>query len=166
MGAFEFFPWRESERLTSGEPVVRPLLDVDLVLGDLEIRTPALIDTGAPRCLFPRGVADVLGLRFPPKSHLAVRQHLMLGRSWAAITHMVTLSVDSVAGMVWEAEVDFLFDEGLSFGVLGLEGFLNKWAVTFVGGRNYFVVESTDGFERRVPPEPFDEFQRRWPEPH
>jgi hypothetical protein len=66
--------------------------------------------------------------------------------------------------MAWAAEVDFVLDEGLRFGLLGYEGFLNRWAVSFDGYHAFFVVEPVETFADRIPIDPFEEFQRRWPD--
>jgi hypothetical protein len=41
------------------------MVDVRRSHGGLSIATKALIDTGAPRSVFPRGVGDLLGVEFP-----------------------------------------------------------------------------------------------------
>lgn len=55
-----------------------------------------------------------------------------------------------------EAEVDFVLDEGLPFGLLGYEGFLNKWAVSFNAANGYFVADPTESFAGRIPPDTFE----------
>lgn len=54
-------------------------------------------------------------------------------------------------------------DEGLPFGLLGYEGFLNRWAVSFNGYRGYFVVEPIEDFDSRQPQEVFDTLAATWP---
>lgn len=63
----------------------------------------------------------------------------------------------------WEAEVDFVHDEGLPFGLLGYEGFLNRWAVSFNGYNGYFVVAPVDLFHDRQPSDLLDRLRSRWP---
>lgn len=87
-----------------------------------------------------------------------------MGRRWPALTVLVLLELPPFTDLAWEAEVDFVLEEGLPFGLLGFEGFLNRWAVSFNGYHSYFVVEPVDSFEERIPPDPFQEFQRRWPD--
>jgi hypothetical protein len=54
--------------------------------------------------------------------------------------------------------------EPLAFGLLGYEGFLTKWAVSFNAAYGYFVVEPAESFGERIPPDTFDEFERRYPD--
>lgn len=127
-------------------------------------RTPALIDTGAPRTVFDRGAADALGLDLSDQSRR--RLHFLAGRElWAVPVH-VSLTLPPFDDLTWETEVDFLLvdaeDWQLPFGLLGQMGFLDRWVVTFNRYRNYFVVQSVDDFEQRLPIDPFEEFQRQW----
>lgn len=127
----------------------------------------ALIDTGCHRTVFPRGAGEALGLEFPPARESAgLTKHFLGGTSCFAISRLVTLRlVEGFADLSWEAEVDFLIeDDVLPFGLLGSEGFLNKWVVSFNYYGNYFVVEPIEDFERRVPLDEFEELQRRYPD--
>ena len=48
---------------------------------------------------------------------------------------------------VWQARVGFITDPGFQMvfqGILGTEGFLDKWAVTFNKYNEYFELESPD----------------------
>lgn len=86
-----------------------------------------------------------------------------MGQEWPVLTTSVTLGLHDLDGAEWEAEVDISFNEGLPFALLGLEGFLDRWAVSFNAYHGYFVVEPVDDFEARIPADPFEEFQRRYP---
>jgi hypothetical protein len=129
----------------------------------LSARTKALIDTGSPRTIFPRGIGDLLALNFPTYPSDAPTRLSLLSREWGAITWDVELALSPVAGESWPAEVDFVMDEGLPWAILGFEGFLNRWAVTFVGAYGYFLVEPADKFDERVPDEVFDDLEERFP---
>jgi hypothetical protein len=87
-----------------------------------------------------------------------------MGQEWPAITDMVRFDLPPFEGLEWEAEADFVLDEGLPFGLLGCAGFLDRWAVSFNAYYGYFVVEPADDFDARIPPDPFDELQRRYPD--
>lgn len=71
----------------------------------------------------------------------------------------------------WHAQAWFFLEEWpVPFGILGGEGFLDRWAVSFVRASNYFLVESMPEFEQRVPvehrvlrPELLDD---EWDRPH
>jgi hypothetical protein len=88
----------------------------------------------------------------------------LMGQKWPLLSTTVTLALTDIPGAEWEAEVDIALHEGLPFALLGLEGFLNRWAVSFNANNGYFVVEPIEDFEDRVPPDPFEEFQRRFPD--
>lgn len=141
----------------------------------MQISTRALIDTGAPLTVFPRGIADALALDVPRTWEPGLKKIRLLGREWSAFSTTVELQLDVFADMAWTAEVNFVLDEGLRFGLLGYEGFLNRWAVSFDGYHSFFVVEPVETFVKRVEEQakeqkkqegidPFEEFQRRWPD--
>ena len=85
-----------------------------------------------------------------------------MGRTWPAQTALVTMHLQPFVD-AWEAEVDFVHDEGLPFGLLGYEGFLNRWAVSFNGYHGYFVVAPVDLFHDRQPSDLLDRLRSRWP---
>lgn len=138
-------------------------MDVQLSLADLVTTTKALIDTGAPRSVFPRGIGDLLGLEFPTLRSDATTKVRLMGHEWPAITTTVNLLLSPFADQSWEAEVDVVVDEGLPFALLGYEGFLNRWAVSFNGYLGYFVVEPAEDFDARQPHEMFSELRDRFP---
>jgi hypothetical protein len=138
------------------------MLYVTIRLDGLEDRPKALVDTGAPRCVSPRGTAEMLGLDLPANSDTFMD---LMGRRWPLVTETVTLALPDLSEQ-WDAEVDFVLDDEpqLPFALLGLEGFLNRWAVSFNAYRGYFIIEPVEDFEGRIPPDPFEEFQRRFPD--
>jgi hypothetical protein len=140
----------------------RPIVEVVLSIGGADFRTPALIDTGAPRNIFSRGCAEALALDLMPP-HAEARVHHLLGQSWNAVTVHVTITPPPFTDLHWQAEVDFLLaDWDMPFGILGTEGFLDRWAVTFNRYGNYFAVQEVSGFESSLPVDPWVEFQRDW----
>jgi hypothetical protein len=72
-----------------------------------------------------------------------------MGDDWPAITATATLRLQPFADVTWEADIDFVMDEGLPFALLGYEGFLNRWAVSFNGYLGYFLVEPAEEFDER-----------------
>lgn len=138
-------------------------MDVQLTLGDLVTTTKALIDTGAPRSVFPRGIGDLLGLEFPTLPSAAPTKVRLMGHEWPAITATVNLLLPPFSDLGWEAEVDVVVEEGLPFALLGYEGFLNRWAVSFNGYLGYFIVEPAEHFDTRQPDEIFAELRERFP---
>jgi hypothetical protein len=162
-GRIHAFPWREEESLTSGERILRPTVDVEVSHGNLAITARALVDTGAPRTVFPRGIGDLLGVEFPDFHSDADKKIRLMGREWWAITESISLTLRPFDDLGWEAEVDFLMDEGLQYGILGYEGFLNRWAVSINAYSGYFIVEPAEDFESRQSPELLDELRERCP---
>ena len=123
--------------------------------------TKALIDTGAPRTVFPRGIGEIVGIDFPDDGEVNID---LMGRRWPAITRQVDLLLRPFDDLGWSAAVDFVLDEGLPFGLLGYEGFLNRWAVSFNAYLGYFVIETYEDFDARIPVDDLEELQRRWPD--
>ncbi len=77
----------------------------------------------------------------------------ILGGKWAAIRETVALTVADTDGAVaWEASVLFVKEDGLPFALLGYEGFLNRWSVTFNGAFNYLIIEPADEGDERFRP--------------
>lgn len=133
-------------------------------MDDLSIATKVLIDTGSPRTVFPRGVGDFLAIEFPRYRTDASKKIRLLGRDWPAISATVNLALPEFDDdLIWEAEADFLMDEELPFGLLGYEGFLNRWAVTFNAALGYFVIEAADECADRLDQTVLEELHRRHP---
>lgn len=137
---------------------------MELFNGLDQIATKALIDTGAPRCVFPRGVGDLIGVEFPDFGSSAPKKITLMGRDWPAVTETVDLLLRPFTDDRWTAEVDFVLDEGLPFALLGYEGFLNRWAVSFNGYAGYFIVEPIEGFVERQPEAVFETLRSQWPD--
>ncbi|MDA8044714.1 MAG: hypothetical protein M0Z30_05680 [Actinomycetota bacterium] len=114
--------------------------------------------------MFPRGIGDLLAVEFPELGFQCPKKIHLMGREWPATTETVSLTLDPFDDLDWDAEVDFVFEEGLPFALLGYEGFLNRWAVSFHGHGGYFIVEPADGFDERQPAEVIDGLRQRWPE--
>lgn len=158
---FHIFPWREEEGY-GGRRILRPTLYVTLRDAGMETTTKALVDTGAPRCFFPRGAAEALGIVCPP-TYEATTRVVLMAREWPAVTAAVEFVLPPFHD-AWTTEIDFAIEEGLPFGLLGYEGFLNRWAVSFNAYNGYFVVEPVEEFAARIPPDPFEELERRFPD--
>lgn len=126
---------------------------------DLSQPTKALIDTGSERCLFPRGIGDALNVEFA--SHVPREVVGIGGADREVVMTNVVLSVTRAPEMWWHAPVGFFVDEwDITFGILGNRGFLDRCVVSFHRSANYFVLESVEEWERRTPPDPFEEFQK------
>ncbi len=134
-------PYREQ----GNPPILRPIVNVRLEYEDTGDWTlQALLDTGAPRTVFDRGAADAIGVRI---NHAGAESIMirMMGGSWSAQLETIELSLPDIPDTSWTAQVAFVKspDFRMSFqGVLGTEGFLDRFAVTFNCYHNYFVIET------------------------
>jgi hypothetical protein len=132
---------------------------VQLEFDDLDWTVRALIDTGAPFTLFDRGTGDALGIDF--SRHGAKRYlHKIAGGEYLASGRDGRASPPALR---WETEVFFFLDDwGMPFaGLLGQEGFLDRWVVTFNRYDNYLIVEEPESFKSRLPPDPTETYEGR-----
>ena len=85
----------------------------------------------------------------------------ILGGPHNARRAIVTMDLPPFEGMHWETEALFLYGElDLSFaGVLGHEGFLDRWVASFNYYDGYFVIEERDAFVGRLGEDPVEHFQ-------
>jgi hypothetical protein len=142
-------PYREQ----GNPPVIRPIIDIRLEYEDAgEWTCQALIDTGAPSTVFDRGAADAIGVRINSAGARSTTVRLM-GFARSAQIETVDLTLPDIPGIIWTADVAFIKDPEVRMpfqGVLGTEGFLDRFAVTFNSYHNYFVIETADDFHQRV----------------
>lgn len=126
---------------------------------------PALVDTGATHCVFPVGAAEALGLDVVRHEGDPYRNFRIAGDLRPAFPKIITLTLPPFEELNWDAEVWFFYQEWeLPFGLLGSEGFLDKWVVSFNRAANYFIVESAPEFGKRLPRDPFEDFQVFYPD--
>ena len=142
------FPYREE----GNPPILRPTVDVRLACPpNGEWTTRALIDSGSPLTVFDRGVAEALCIRI---GHLGANKGTiaLLGQTRVVQFEYVELSLPHYPGNTWEARVAFVTDRTFQMpfqGILGAEGFLNKFVVTFHAYENFFIVEHPDDWNLR-----------------
>lgn len=144
---------------------MRPMVDVFLSIGEIATpRTPAMIDTGCPITVFPRGIGDLLQVN--PDEFLTdpPEKIKLLGMDWAVFSVPVNIELPPFSDLVWSADVRFVVDEGLPIGLLGYEGFLNRWVVSINGYAGYSVVETIESFQERLPIDAEAEFYKIWPD--
>jgi hypothetical protein len=122
-------------------------VDVRLFLApNGEWTTRALIDTGSPITVFDRGAADALLVRM---GHAGAETGTvaLLGAHRRVQFEHVDLCLLHDTSYSWVARVGFIIDPAfqMSFqGILGTEGFLDKWAVTFNRYYDYFEIQHPD----------------------
>ena len=86
-----------------------------------------LIDSGADYCIFHAKIGELLGLDI--KSGKPLTFYGTSGEAQKAYFHKVRFRI---GGIDHECEVGFSYDmEKLAYGLLGQEGFFNKWIVKF-----------------------------------
>jgi hypothetical protein len=125
----------------------RPTLDIH-VTGpyDFPLKYSALVDSGAHRTIFVRGVADAIGIRIGNAGARKAAVALM-GANREVQIENVRLEIDGWSEEGWEAEVGFIIDPLFTMpfsGVLGSVGFFTKWAVLFNYYDSYFEVCRAD----------------------
>jgi hypothetical protein len=161
------FPYRAE----GNPPKPRPTLDVRLQFGTGEWTCRSLIDTGSPLTMFDRGAGEALGVRFN-NSGARRGKITVLGGDWPVQFEDVDLCLPHDPEVVWTAHVAFVDDRGLRMpyqGILGHQGFLDRYAVTFNYYYDYFVLERPDDWHERrgkyVIGTPDDEYDLQWNRP-
>lgn len=168
--AFQVFPYRDEEPRAGKQAVPRPTVDLLLSHYHDEIRVRALVDTGAPFCIFSRAVAEALAIDMG-LGRGDDRRIRILGGEHDSRLAMVHLELPPFDGLTWETECAFLYaDLELSFaGVLGQQGFLDRWIASFNFYDRYFVIEERDDFVQRLGVDPTDvihsHFDSEWDRP-
>ena len=160
-GLFHVYPYREEQKVI-GRPdrIPRPTLDIELSLGDQDWRTKALIDTGAPLSVFDHLSAQALGIDTRDSAHKRDKVRIGGDRRGVVLVY-VTLALPEFPGMSWTAEAGFFDTEWeAEYGILGDDGFLDHWVVSFNRYRNYFVVEPIEEWEQRMPVDLEEEFKK------
>jgi hypothetical protein len=80
------------------------------------------------------------------------------------VSETITLRLDAFDDdLTWDAEVDFVLDEHLPLALLGYEGFLNHWAVTFNAAYGYFVIQPAEDHDEAQPDSLIEDLRRRYP---
>jgi hypothetical protein len=137
------FAYREE----GNPPILRPTVDVHLFLApNGEWTTRALIDTGAPITVFDRGAGEALLVRFG-RAGAETGSLAILGAQRQIQFETIELCLTNDTSEVWVAKVAFITDPTFQMafqGILGTEGFLDKWAVTFNKYYEYFELLSPD----------------------
>jgi hypothetical protein len=96
--------------------------------------------------VFDRGAADALGVRLG-HAGAETRPTGLMGKTPYLQFETVELSLPRDPERAWEARVGFITDQTFQMpfqGILGTQGFLERWAVTFNKYYDYFEVQSPD----------------------
>ncbi|OGM77332.1 hypothetical protein A2188_01120 [Candidatus Woesebacteria bacterium RIFOXYA1_FULL_43_9] len=106
---------------------LRPVIQIDFETKKGKFGYLALIDSGADYCMFHALVGEELGLDI--KSGRLLTFFGTSGEPQKAYFHKVTFSI---GGHSHTCEVGFSYDlEKLAYGLLGQDGFFDKWIVKF-----------------------------------
>jgi hypothetical protein len=129
-----------SEPYPHGVTMYRPLLMATVTASNGE-SLPWLVmpDSGADACLFPMSLAILLKLDV-----LNLPRTLTGGvGSSANVTYYDTLTLDIGNGIEFKAYVGFTEGmDGVGFGLLGQEGFFDKYNVEFLHQKKQFTIEA------------------------
>lgn len=109
-------------------------------------RTSALVDTGSPITVFDHGTAEALLVRF---NHAGAEMGTIaiLGAMRVVQFEYVDMSLVADETFHWTARVGFITDPTFEMafqGLLGNDGFLDKWSVTFNKYYDYFALTRPD----------------------
>lgn len=132
--------------------MLRPTVPIRLQLGTRRWSVRALVDTGAPFTLFDRAAGDALGVDYS-RDGARRESHKIAGGDYLAQVERVELTIPAFGDALrWTTEVGFfLLDWGMTFGgLLGQEGFLDRWVASFDYPKS-FVIEERESFESRLP---------------
>ena len=123
-----------------GQTRIRPMLDAVLTARNgSSIQLAVLADSGADAYLFPLDIAKMLGLEL---ERLATDLTRGVGNS-ENLTYYDTLTIDLGNGIRFETRAGFT--EGMNpagFGLLGQQGFFEKYNVEFRHRERVFTVEA------------------------
>jgi hypothetical protein len=135
------------DRELGSPPVLRPAVDVAMT-GDagVEYRPQALIDTGSPITVFDYASGEALLVRYG-RAGAETGRITLLGHEHRIQFEYIDLALVTDRTFAWCAKVGFILTKNftMSFqGVLGTDGFLDRWAVTFNKYYNYFAIQRPD----------------------
>ncbi len=106
--------------------VSRPIIPVQLSLGDHRIDYEVLIDSGADVSLFDAQVADALGINLKECDVADIRG--LTHHSQPCYLHPVTIYVGAIPLFL---QVGFIHDTGSSYGIVGQKGFFEAFKIAF-----------------------------------
>lgn len=133
-----------SEASPKGRIARRPLAEAKVTASNgRTARLRTLLDSGADSCVLPLSLATALGLDVPrlPKA--------LTGGvgSQSNVTYYDNLTIDLGSGIVFNAYVGFTQGmDAIGLGLLGQDGFFDRYNVEFRNAEGIFTVESVETF--------------------
>ena len=125
---YKKFPIRkENHPFPDQHSALRSVIQIDFETPKGSFGYLVLIDSGADYCIFHGTIGEQLGLDI--KSGKELTFYGTSGEPQKAYFHMISFKI---GGNLHKCEVGFSYDmEKLAYGLLGQEGFFNKWMVKF-----------------------------------
>lgn len=106
---------------------LRPVVEINFKVEGERFGYLVLIDSGADYCIFHASIGELLGLDIEKGKPLTFFG--TSGEPQKAFFHTTTFTI---GGHEHTCEVGFSYDmEKLAYGILGQDGFFNKWVVKF-----------------------------------
>ena len=106
---------------------IRPVIQIDFETESGKFGYLVLVDSGADYCMFHAKVGESLGLNIKDGKPLTF--YGTSGQPQKAYFHEISFKI---GGHLHTCEVGFSYDmEKLAYGLLGQDGFFNKWIVKF-----------------------------------
>ncbi len=140
---FVIFPAAPQDAFPGRDKVAYPLVGVVLKKSGKEVRSFALVDSGADDCLFPASLARGLGITIPNQ-----RSYLFSGTAGnpqVAYFEPIGIEILNLQNRaVFSFELDAGFCETLEHtgcGLLGRNGFFSRFKISFTHADNYFEIE-------------------------
>ncbi|MDQ1713769.1 MAG: hypothetical protein QOE45_3219 [Frankiaceae bacterium] len=103
--------------------------------------------------MFDRGVADALNIRLG-RTGAETGSIRMLGGQWPVQFEVIDINLVADQSVSWAARAAFVKDPTLAMpfqGLLGTDGFLDRFVVTFNKYYDYFLIEQPGSWEERAP---------------
>lgn len=126
---FRYFKFPLSERSEFwGTSILRPVIPVNITVGEITVGYAALIDSGADFCIFDGGLGEILGLNVRSGKRTQFSGVQAHEPSYAYL-HEVTVSV---GGSRHKIIAGFSYDiASHGYGLLGQKGFFDIFLVKF-----------------------------------
>lgn len=106
---------------------LRPVIQIDFEIPTGKFGYLVLVDSGADYCIFHAKVGELLGLNIKTGTPLAFFG--TSGEPQKAYFHKISFKI---GGHTHTSDIGFSYDmEKLAYGLLGQDGFFDKWIVKF-----------------------------------
>ena len=111
-----------------GASILRPIIPLDVTVGDITVAYAALIDSGADFCIFDSGFGEILGIDVQSGKRIQFGG-VQANMPSQAYLHEITISI---GGSRHKILAGFSYDiASHGYGLLGQKGFFDKFIVKF-----------------------------------